>query len=415
MSEQQRIGLGYNEKRGVSSDHSSKGSGNAKNIRSWKRWIRNPLKKRTPPPVPIEHPTSREEDASWFSQYFFIWMNPLMMVGYNRPLELMDFPLLNRKRRSGILSRRITDEFKRRVARGDKNALLFALNKIFFVEFWFGGLCLLFTNVTMSLSPIMLKYLVLYVSDVYYGNPASTGTGIGLAIGIIAMQTVASLTLNQFQYRGMICGGMARASLISIIYAKSQVISSRAKVGGPQEPELTEGIKSRNNETQKRHKMSSKQPGPHERDDAQQGWSNGKVTNLMSTDTSRIDLAAAWCHLIWVTPIQIIITVVQLIINIGVSSLAGFGLFLIITPLIVWSAKVLANRRRRVSKITDDRLNLTQEILQGVRFVKYFAWETNFLDQLRKLRTREIREIQFLLGVRNAINGLAMVCPFRFI
>jgi ABC-type multidrug transport system fused ATPase/permease subunit len=404
MITQDRNIPGHDEKLGAS-DNVSVHLENPEVARSWRRWMRNPLKKKQPPPVPTERPFSKEESASWLSQCFFIWMNSLMTVGYNRPLELTDFPVLNKERRSGPLSEKITKDFKRRVARGDKNALLFAVNKVFFLEFWFGGLCLFFANAVMTVSPIMLKYLIVYAGDAYYKNSAPMGKGVGLAIGLIAMQVAASLSMNQFLYRGMICGGMTRASLISMIYAKSQIISSRAKAGGPKELKMPEEVH-RNGNTPKEKERPSKRA-----EDTQNGWSNGQITNLMSTDTYRIDQAAGWCHLIWVTPIQIIVTLIELIINIGVSALAGFGLFLVATPILALIIKVMAKRRRRVSKITDSRVNLIEEILTGVRFVKYFAWETSFLSRLKQLRAREIRGIQFLLGIRNALNGITVVCP----
>jgi len=378
-------------------------------IQSWRRWMRNPLKKKKLPPVPTERPVSKEESASWFSQCLFLWMNSLMAVGYNRPLELMDFPLLNKNRRSGPLTERITKDFKKRVARGDKHALLSAINKVFFFEFWFGGLSLFFANAVMTVSPIMLKYLILYIGDAYYRDLSPTGKSIGLGIGLIAMQVAAGLSMNQFQYRGMICGGMTRASLISMIYAKSQVISNRARAGRSKEVHTPEGDQRKSNTPNKK-----KWPRRSAEEGSQNGWSNGQITNLMSADTYRIDQAAGWCHLLWVSPIQIIVTLIELIINIGVSALAGFGMFFVAAPILAWIIQVMARHRRRVSKITDSRVNLTEEILTGVRFVKYFAWETSFLDRLKQLRAREIRGIQFLLGIRNGLNGITVVRLLEF-
>jgi hypothetical protein len=63
-----------------------------------------------------------------------------------------------------------------------------------------------------------------------------------------------------------------------------------------------------------------------------------------------------------------------------------------------------------MNKITDKRLGLTQEILQSVRFVKFFGWEVSFLDQLRSLRKREIRAVQVLRGIRSVLNAFSVVC-----
>lgn len=56
-------------------------------------------------------------------------------------------------------------------------------------------------------------------------------------------------------------------------------------------------------------------------------------------------------------------------------------------------------------------MSLTQEILQAVRFVKFFGWESSFLSRIGGIRDREIRAIQILLAIRNAINAVSMSLP----
>jgi ATP-binding cassette subfamily C (CFTR/MRP) protein 1 len=122
-------------------------------------------------------------------------------------------------------------------------------------------------------------------------------------------------------------------------------------------------------------------------------------------------------HIIWTAPIAILITLVVLLVNLTYSALAGFGLLILSVPLLTWAVKVLAKRRTKMNKITDQRVSLTQEILQGVRFVKYCGWEGSFLDRLGEIRGREIRAVQFLLGLRNAIMAVSMVfdpCSARY-
>ena len=56
-------------------------------------------------------------------------------------------------------------------------------------------------------------------------------------------------------------------------------------------------------------------------------------------------------------------------------------------------------------------MSLTQEVLQAVRFVKYFGWESSFLERIEDIRKREISGIQILLAIRNAINAVSMSLP----
>jgi len=115
------------------------------------------------------------------------------------------------------------------------------------------------------------------------------------------------------------------------------------------------------------------------------------------------------------TPIQIIIALIQLVINLGVSALPGFALLMICGPGLYFITRELAKRRSRTNKITDARVSLTQELLSSIRFVKYFAWEKYFLDKLALLRKKEIRQVQVLLGARSAVTAVAMVSICEYV
>ena len=106
-----------------------------------------------------------------------------------------------------------------------------------------------------------------------------------------------------------------------------------------------------------------------------------------------------------------IITLVVLLVNLTYSALAGFALLVLGTPLLTRAIKSLFIRRRAINKITDQRVSLTQEIIQAVRFVKFFGWESSFLERLGQIRNREIHAIQVLLAIRSAINAVSMSLP----
>lgn len=291
-----------------------------------------------------------------------------------------------------------------------------ALHETFKKEFWIGGTCQFFANIFQVVSPFTLRYLIQFAQDAYVAQrtgapPPRIANGIGLVLGITFMQMIQSLGTNHFIYRGMMVGGEARAVLISVIFEKSMVISGRAKAGGR---EIKEGSEAEEpNEKTKKNKKGAKSDqnaGKGISGDGT-GWANGRVVNLMSVDTYRVDQASGLFHLIWTGPLSCIITLVLLIINLGYSALAGFALLVIGLPLLTKAVKSLFVRRKGINKITDQRVSLTQEILQSVRFVKYFGWESAFLKRLGEIRNREITAIQILLTIRNAINAVSMSMP----
>jgi ATP-binding cassette subfamily C (CFTR/MRP) protein 1 len=248
------------------------------------------------------------------------------------------------------------------------------------------------------------------------------GEGFGLVVAITVLQFFQSLATNHFMYRGMMIGGEARGVLIALIFNKAMKLSGRAKAGGKAlaaeapPPDLKPGSDEHLKWYQKMLKKNrkDKKKGPAGAAGVAgdgEGWGNGRIVNLMSTDTYRVDQASGFFHMIWTAPIGILITTALLLVNLTYSALPGLGLILIAMPLLGKAVKVLFRRRVAINKITDQRVSLTQEILQGVRFVKYFGWETSFLERIQSIRKKEIHAIQVLLTIRNAILAVGMSMP----
>ena len=247
-----------------------------------KPWYKqpNPLRWGKTPPVPKEREVCPEHKAGFFSGLVFQWMGPMMSTGYKRPLESNDIYSVNPDRAVDPLTDRMRESFKRRTANGDKYPLLWAMNETFFKEFWLGGFCSLLSSICQVMSPFTLRYLIQFAADAYVaglkGLPVpNIGHGIGLVLGVTAMQIIQSLATNHFIYRGMLVGGMARASLISLIYEKSMVISGRARAGGAELPDIP-AAKAAEKGDKSKEKPAGKNP---EAAPDGTGWGNGRIVS----------------------------------------------------------------------------------------------------------------------------------------
>jgi ABC-type multidrug transport system fused ATPase/permease subunit len=377
----------------------------------------NPLRRKNPPPVPDQRQVSREYDAGFFSLVTFQWMASFMDVGYQRPLVDNDIWAVNPKRSIDSQKERMGENYKRRKEAKHKRPLAMALYDTYRGEFIFGGACQLIASLAQILTPFVMKYLIQFSSQAYYANRGlgvapPIGEGIGLVFGITLMQMLMSLTTNHFIYRGMMVGGQARSTLISLIFDKAMRLSGRARAGGAAEtaaeetPQFEPGSKEEKKWLKK--KLADAQNGISGEG---VGWSNGRIVNLMSTDTYRVDQASGLFHMIWTAPIQVVLTLILLLINITYSALSGFAFIVIMMPLLGQAIKSLMFRRRFINKVTDQRVTLTQEIISSVRFVKFFGWETSFLDRLASLRKQEVDKITKLLSIRNAILAVSLSLP----
>ncbi|KAI9671553.1 MAG: hypothetical protein M1817_003605 [Caeruleum heppii] len=384
--------------------------------RSWKSRL-NPFRSSRKPPVPKERQLSPEHGASFWSRLTFQWMSPLMRVGYQRSLEVNDIWKVNPDRSTETMAERLNASFRRRVSRGDKYPLLWAMHETFKKEFWIGGLCQLMASILQVMAPFALRYLIAFAGQAYRaqrtGGPApNIGSGLGLAFGVTLTQVLQSLGTNHFIFRGMMVGGESRAVLMVTIFEKAMKLSGRAKAGGRaiEDGAKVDAAAEQSSDKKGQGPKASPDKAPGIAGDGM-GWGNGRVVNLMATDTYRIDQASGMFHIIWTAPVSMVICLVVLLINITYSALAGFGLLVIGTPVLTKVIGILLKRRTAINHVTDQRVGLTQEILQAVRFVKYFGWESAFLGRLREIRQREIHAIQVVLAIRNAINAVSMSLP----
>ncbi|KAH6893374.1 ABC transporter [Thelonectria olida] len=398
--------------------------GPRKSTVSWLERLKG-VGRRKKPPVPEQRLPSKEASANLFSVLAFHWIAPLMHAGYRRPLELNDIWLVNPSRSVNALEKKLNSAFQDRIKDGSKQPLLRAMYSTFKRPLLLGGFFQLLSTILMTVSPYVLKYLIAFASKAYNAQRNGTpdppiGEGVGLVFAISGMQVLVSISINQFFYFGATIGGEARAVLMAMIFDKALKISGQAKAGGvggitshtppsQVEPGSEEEKKWYSRTLSKILPGSKPSKGNLDSDDA--GWSNGRIVNLMSTDTWRIDQASGMFHMAWASPLAIIITLALLVINLSYSALPGVGLLFLSTPLLGKAIRALFRRRAKVTKITDQRVSLTQEILQAVRFVKYFGWETSFLQRINDIRKREIKSIRVILAIRDGINAISMSMP----
>ncbi|KAJ7510425.1 ABC transporter [Mycena galericulata] len=386
--------------------------------RSW--YTRVPFTSNEPPPPPggtlDDARLSPELTASWWNLIFFGWITPLLALGYARPLEATDLYKLGDERSAAYIAEKITTSFDRRhkeateyntrLANGDvkpgwrviwwtlrgkraerekrwreidgkrRASLIWAMNDSVKWLFWSGGALKVIGDTAQITSPLVVKAIINFGTSSYTahreGGPIPPiGTGVGLAIALLLMQLIASICQHQFFYRAMGTGVLVRGGLITAIYSRSLHLTSRAR------STLT----------------------------------NGKLVNHISSDVSRIDFCAGFFHMSWTAPIQMIICLILLILNLGPSALAGFAFFVLATPAQTMVMKRLFVFRQKSMVWTDNRAKMLQEILGGMKIIKLFNWQAPFLARISGYRQKEMAYIRSLLLLRSGTNAVAMSMP----
>ena len=331
-----------------------------------------------------------------------------MQVGYQRSLELNDIWVVNPPRSVPVLQAKLLASFERRRESGVKKSLTNALYDTFRNDFLLGGFCSFVASLLQVLSPFALRFLIQFATDAYMasrGGPKAPPISHGIAwvIGITLLQIIQTMCFNHFLYRGMIVGGQARAVLIALIFEKATKLSGRARAGGFPVEKPPPSLKPGSEEEKEWLQENLSRTGANA---DRQGWSNGRIMNLMSMDTVRVNQGSIMIHFLWTSPVSICLSLALLLVNISYSALPGFALLILVVPLLAKAVKAMIARRKAINPVTDQRVSLTQEILHGVRFVKYFSCESAFLDRLARIRKQEISRIRAVHAIRHAITAV---------
>ncbi|CAI6285620.1 unnamed protein product [Periconia digitata] len=394
---------------------------NGNKDRNLREKVLNPFK-RCPPPVPKYQNPFPKQDIGWLNRLVFQWIQPIITTGFKRPVNFNDVWLVDEEQSCEVLVKELDASLLRRRKSGTRRPLLWALYDIFKWQFLLGGFYHLAQSISNVMSPFLMRYLILFAQKTWRAHqtpgeaPPPVGQGIGILIGLFALGIARSVCSNHFQHYGALVGAQSRTALIGAIYNKTLKLSGRARAGGEAAevklattpPSTTDAKKPKfgpkwrvlglSKEMSKLATVSREYP-------------NGAIINLMSTDTYRIDQGLALFHMLWGSLFSILLTLVLLIINLSYYALAGFSLLLILAVVLTRTAQSFMKRRVAINKITDQRVSLTYEIVQAVRLIKYYSWETPFLDRINVIRQQEIASLQLLMAIKNFVNATSASVP----
>ncbi|KAG0239236.1 hypothetical protein BGW41_007852 [Actinomortierella wolfii] len=268
-------------------------------------------------------PPSPEAKANVFSRATMWWLNGLFRKGYKQPIVEDDLWEMMECYKVSVLSKRMQHEWQKEqeqaLGKGTKPSLLRALVHVHWREHWPHAVFLEIGEISQSQTPAPAAY-----------------HGYGIAIGMSLLSMLQNLTLRAWTAGCATVGILIRSELIDLIYCKVFRLSPRARLIYP----------------------------------------DGAIINLMSTDVSRIDAAMQHLWLVVALPVFTIVIVGMLCRLLGPAALLGAALLILLNPLLAWIMKRLSVFRKRASGFTDRRIKLISETLQGIKVVKFFAWET---------------------------------------
>lgn len=302
-----------------------------------------------------EHPYLK---ANCLSRFLFCWVSKFLRKGYN-VVDSDIYDVLQEEssqHQCHKLEKKWKEELKNCGDNDDAWMLARALCKTYGLHIFLWFILFFVHEVFKITQPFLIGKLIEHFSRLREdGNNTSSKTAYIYATAICVCTILPTFLLHHFFLRMFQTAMLTRISCSSLLYKKLL----RLSLGS----------------------VSSTA-------------SLGHLINLMSTDVSRFDLAFSLLPFIIMGPLELVVVTLILWFYIGWGSILASLVLLLIIPIAGVLAKVFAKLRIQITKLSDQRLGLLTEVLNGIQYVKMCCWEEMMEERMCETRRKEMAKIK---------------------
>ena len=122
-----------------------------------------------------------------------------------------------------------------------------------------------------------------------------------------------------------------------------------------------------------------------------QGSQSGKLMSLISADLELLD-GISTLPIVFSMPLLLTGSTILLWFNLGVSGVIGLLVKILHLPLILYFGKMIGTIRLKTAWFGDSRMQKITNLIEGIRIVKLYGWESPYLDSLFDIRNKEMKQ-----------------------
>uniref|UniRef100_A0A7S3A6C5 Probable ATP-dependent transporter ycf16 n=2 Tax=Rhodosorus marinus TaxID=101924 RepID=A0A7S3A6C5_9RHOD len=301
----------------------------------------------------------------------FSYMNKLIRIGSERQINREDLPDLAPHMAADNVGRRTFGSAWKAEAANPKPSLSAVLVKVFGRELILAGTIKIANDLCNFAQPLIMQRIILFLQE-YREDSVEVWEGIWLAIGLIMSYFVQSGSFNQYFHSVNIVSTRTRSALMWTVFDKSCKLSAEGRGQ----------------------------------------FSSGAVQNLMANDARRLSDLVMFLNYLWSGIFQICVAFVLLVQLLGVvPTMAGILICLINSPLQGQLMSRIRRTRELALSSTDERVKTLSEIFQGIKVIKFYAWEDSFVARVLKLRNVELSWIRKALFYSAGASTIVSTLP----
>ncbi|KAF9984323.1 hypothetical protein BGZ75_004117 [Mortierella antarctica] len=308
-----------------------------------------------------------EPTASVIDIALFSWADPLIRLGYSRPLnqeDIWDFCLSDYSSavihhfRQSILATRRNYAFILRLLINYKQRIgVQAVWACVWAMLTFAG-------------PFALERILYFVE---HKDEIALEWGYIYVFGMFFGMLLSTIAQSQTLWHGRRISMQIRSIIVGEVYSKALRRKDRAG---------------------QTRKAASNEESEKEGEEETEMFTNGAINNMISNDTSEISNASAYLQDLYILPLQIALAIMFLYRILGWSALAGVVTMACFIPFNLYLTNKVETIQDELMSATDKRAELMNELLQAIRIIKFFSWERNFYGKVDKARELELSKLR---------------------
>lgn len=273
---------------------------------------------------------SKLGQAGVISRLTISWINPVLKLGYSKPLVLEDIPTLLPEDESQVAYKRfsyiwgsLSRDFNSSNA---KNLLLRTLAITQWRENLFVGVCALVRTIAVVVLPLILYAFVQYIKN----ESKIASKGLVLVGCLAVIKFMESLSQRHCYFNARRSGLRMRSAIMVAIYQKQLILSSLGR---------------------KRH-------------------STGEIMNYIAFDAYRMGDTLWWFHRAWSLVLQLFLSIGIIFKVVGLAALPGLVPILVVIILDIPFAKLHKKHQSQFMVAQEERLRATMEALNNMKTIK---------------------------------------------
>lgn len=341
---------------------------------------------------------SREPLASLFSIYTFGWVDAIVWQGYKKTFEMANvWNLIPKDKAAEVLA-----DYRQLKK---TSILTWHLMRYFRGKLIIQCAYAVFEGLFTFAPTLLLKSILEYIED----PETAPRNVIWLYVILLAFTDILrSLANQQALWIGRKICIRLRAIIIGEIYAKAlrrkaaagsdTVLGDKKDKDDAAKPSAIKkmlGIGSKKDKTKKDSDSTSSQDEDPTSKGSDEQVNVGTIINLMSVDSFKVSEITAYLHfLLAAAPTQLIVAVYLLYKILGLSSIPGLIVMAILLPVNILFARGFGKFQKKIMAATDKRIHTTNEVLQNIRIIKFFAWERRFSKIVNEKRSAELKALR---------------------